>query len=217
MSNRGTTDTLADKRGALVAYVAPNLAPGETVQAVLSVASGPLPPFTPLVPVFGVLAMCTRWLRAYGIVVTDQRFLLVRKHKTGAGRPEQIEVATPLTSVEVVRWHTRRGYGTLDLRVAGQTRRLHVSGLFAADVPTLLAALPNGQAAVAANVASGDRPISPPRASNTSVTAFARRAIFAMVAGWLATRHTSGATHWIWLILCMYWTLLAVLTIPRRR
>ena len=124
-------------------HTAPYLEDGETITAVIATASGPLPPLFPLVPVAGVVAMFTRWYRVFGVVVTNRRFILMRKRKVGGGRLlGRVDIAAPLHQVEVVRWTARPSYGTLTVRVGGRHVRLHVSGTYTIDIPAVLAALP---------------------------------------------------------------------------
>ena len=209
MTDPWGTDKLAVKRRELVEYVAPSLQEGETVTAVLAAAGGPLPPFIPLVPVFGVAAMLTRWFRVYGLVVTNRRFFLVRRRKIGSGRLGSLDVVAPLASTEVVRWQARPSYGTLNLRAEQREFRLHVSGMSAMDVPNLLAALPSSHL-------DGSQPDIPPRTRMfppSKIFAFGARVAVAVLTGWVAVRHPSGVGHWILLLLSLYWTLRALLTL----
>jgi hypothetical protein len=133
-------DKLTVKRERLRDLVAPDLQDGETIVAILGSACGPMSPFTPMIPVWGAIAVCTRRFRTYGLVVTDRRLLLVRKWQVGS-RPRCVDIAAPLAATEVIEWKIRQSYGTLTLRVDGREVRLHVSGAFLMDVPSVLVAL----------------------------------------------------------------------------
>jgi hypothetical protein len=136
-----TTSRLQRSRDMIADFVTPHLEAGEGIKVVLANANGPLPPLTPIVPIFGVAAMCTRWFRAYALVVTDGRVLLVRRGKIRPGRPQSIDLALPIERVKVLDWTERPSYGTLALDADGQQLRLHTVGTFSVDVPAILEAL----------------------------------------------------------------------------
>jgi hypothetical protein len=136
-----TTSKVQRSRDMVVDFVRPHLEAGESVKVVLACANGPLPPLTPIVPIFGVAAMCTRWFRTYALVITDRRALLVRRGKVRPGRPQLVDLAVPIERVKVLGWTERPSYGTLVLEADGQQLRLHTVGTFAVDVPAIIQAL----------------------------------------------------------------------------
>jgi len=85
--------------------------------------------------------MLTRWLRAFAVVVTDRRLILVRRRKVRPGRPRSLDLAAKLDRVSVVSWRARPSYGTLVLDADGHRLRLHVVGTFSMDVPPVIDAL----------------------------------------------------------------------------
>ncbi len=110
----------------IVAFVTPLLDSDEGIVAVVAAACGPLPPFTPLIPLFGVIAMFTRWLGVFALVATNQRLLLVRRAKVWPGLPQNIDLAEPWESVAVSSGRDGSRYGKLRIEIGGEARRLCV-------------------------------------------------------------------------------------------
>src|SRR5262245_55950664 len=96
-----TTSKVQRSRDMIVDFVKPHSAAGEGIKVVLASAPGPRSPLTLIVPGFGVAAMCTRWFRAYALVVTDSRVLLVRRGKVRPGRPQSVDLERTIESIRV--------------------------------------------------------------------------------------------------------------------
>ena len=125
-------------RDLVLPFATAQLEDGESIVALLSIAFGPLPPWTPLVPVFGILAIFTRLLRAHAVVVTDRRVLLIRRGKTRPGRPQRVDVSVHRDEVRVLEWRAGTPYSTLVIEAAGRRFRLTTHGPFAPEARTVV-------------------------------------------------------------------------------
>lgn len=130
---------LTSKTARLTAFVEPLLSTEERVTTVLALGVGPLSPLTVLVPLVGVVLNMTRWIRSYGIVLTNERFLLVRVRKWGStAKPQSLDDAAPLRDVTVLSWTARRSAGLLTLNAGGRRLRLWVVDKYHLQMPSLL-------------------------------------------------------------------------------
>jgi hypothetical protein len=134
-------DTRRSARSVVRDFAEHHLEGDERILAVLPNAIGPLPPWTPVIPIVGVLAMFTRWFRVYAVVTTNQRLLLIRRRKIRPGRPQRVDLAVPCDQARAVSWRSSRRYGTLVIDADGRSIRLHVVATFVADVPAVVETL----------------------------------------------------------------------------
>ena len=139
------SDKVARRKQELVDFMSPHLEPGESVEAIVALASGPLPPYFPIIPVVGVIALFTPRYRAYGVVATNRRVLLVRRRKLGPPTPFTVDRAETLGRVRVVEWSMRSGYGKLVLAFGDPRIRLNVLSKFVTDVKRFVEVVRSGE------------------------------------------------------------------------
>lgn len=150
------------KRAELTAFLAPRLGPNEQVVTGIGLASGPLHPLTPLIPIYGWIAMLTPRYGAWGLVVTSERVILVRRSRFQPGRPRKVELEAPLATVTVTGWSEGTSSGLLRLRIGDRAVKLYVVGVYNVDVHAVQAALahrgPPAPGTVRSDTPPGDAP-----------------------------------------------------------
>lgn len=85
--------------------------------------------------------MFTRLLRAYAVVVTDRRVLLIRRGKTRPGRPQRVDVSVARDTVRLLEWRPGTPYSTLVIEADGRRFRLTTHSPFAAEARTVVDSL----------------------------------------------------------------------------